>query len=89
MAEVLPLRGLTPNETARLLRIGPDRVRSLIARGELGALNLGTRGGKPRFIVLPAHLEAFTRQHAAATPAAKQAPRRKRQAGLIDFYPDA
>lgn len=80
--------GMTPNEVARLLRISPDRVRAMIVRGELGAINLGPRrGGKPRYVVLPDALEEFTRRHAAATPADKPPRRRKQPAAAVDFYP--
>jgi excisionase family DNA binding protein len=78
-------RGLTVRETARYLRIGRDRVRDLIRRGELGALNTAARrGGKPRYIVLPVHLEEFARR-CRAVPAPK--PRRRRPTP-IDYYPD-
>lgn len=82
----IPARGLTPNEVAKLLRVSPDKIRSLIKRGELSAIDLGVRGGKPRFIVLPRHLEEFERRHRAATPT-KPAPRPRRAVGQIDFYP--
>ena len=85
MPDTLPPRGFTPNEAAKLFRISPERVRAMIARGELGALNLGS-GEKPRYVILPVHLEAFTRRHAAATPV--KPVRRKRRTVEVDFYPD-
>jgi hypothetical protein len=81
-------RGLTPNELAKLLRIGPDRVRGLIARGELGALNLASaKCRRPRYVVLPHHLAEFERRRAAATPV-KSAPRRRKRMAEVDYYPD-
>lgn len=75
-ADTAPLHGLTPREVGKLLRIGPDRVRAMILRGELGAVNTApTLCGKPRFIVLPHHLREFEQRRAAATPAT---PRRRR-----------
>lgn len=80
-------RGLTPNELARLLRVSPDRVRAMIASGELGAVNTATpRCGKPRYVVMPWHLKAWEERHRAARPA--PTPRRRRPAAAKDFYPD-
>jgi excisionase family DNA binding protein len=83
-----PRHGLTPREVARLLRVSPDRVRSWIASGELGAIDTATaRCGKPRFVVLPQHLDDFER-HRRVSPPPKPIRRRRRQPGTIDFYPD-
>lgn len=82
-------RGYTPNELARLLRVSPDRVRAWIHSGELAALDTARhRCGKPRYVILPQHLAEFERRRRAATPAAKPAPRRRKQTAEIDFYPD-
>jgi excisionase family DNA binding protein len=80
--------GLTPTEVAEYLRVSPDRVRSMIRRGELGAIDTSlTRCGRPRFIVLPHHLREFERRHAAADPPQPRRRPRKKSAE-IDFYPD-
>ena len=79
--------GMTPSEIGKLLRISPDRVRAMIARGELRAINTAPRrGGRPRYIVLPHHLRDWEQAHQAAVPPAP-ARRRKRTSG-VDFYPD-
>jgi hypothetical protein len=81
-------RGMTPNEVGRLRRISPDRVRAMIIRGELGAINTApAHCGRPRYIVLPHHLDAWDRRHQAVTPA-RPTPRRRRQNGQVDYYPD-
>jgi hypothetical protein len=65
-----------------------DRIRGLIMRGELGALNTApTRSGKPRFVILPHHLAEFAECRAAKAP--EPARRRRRQPPLVDFFPDA
>jgi len=80
-------RGLTPREVGSLLRISPDRIRSMIQRGELGAIDTSTaRCRKPRYVVLPHHLAEWERTRSAARPA--PAPRRRRQAETVDYYPD-
>jgi hypothetical protein len=83
-----PPRGHTPREVARLLRVSADKVRCWIALGELGAINTATaRCGKPRFVILPHHLEEFERRRRAAT-ISRPAPRRKQQRFAVDYYPD-
>ena len=81
-------RGSTPNELAKVLRVSPDKVRSWIKSGQLGAIDTSpTRCGKPRYVVLPHHLEEFEQRRQAITPA-KVVPRRRRPAGMKDYYPD-
>ena len=83
-AASLPAHGLSPAEVARYLRIGPDRIRSLIRTGQLGAVNVGS-AGRPRFVVLPAHLATFIEANTAAPPAR---PKRRRKPPLmVDFFP--
>jgi transposase len=79
--------GKTVREIARLCRVSPDKVRAWISRGELRAINTAdTLCGKPRWVVLPEALAEWERSRQAQTPA-KLAPRRKRQAGAVDYYP--
>ena len=83
-------RGYTPNELARLLRISPDRVRAMIASGELPAVDTArVRCGRPRYVVLPHHLAEWERRRRVSPPP-KPAPRRRqpRRDGWIDFYPN-
>jgi hypothetical protein len=81
-------RGLTPREVGRLLRVSPDRVRAMIARGELGALDTAPRRcGKPRYVVLPEHLRAFAAAR-QVTPLTTTRPRRRRRVGRVDHFPD-
>jgi excisionase family DNA binding protein len=82
-----PAAGLTVADVAALLRVSPDKVRAWIARGELAAVNTSaTLAGRPRWVVLPDGLAAFTRRRAGGpTPST---PRRRRQSHLVDYYPD-
>jgi hypothetical protein len=83
-----PARGLTPREFARLYRLGVERVRAMIVRGELQALNLSpTRRGKPRYVVMPHHVEAWERSR-RVNPPPRPAPRRRRPVGETDYFPD-
>jgi hypothetical protein len=80
--------GMTPREFGRLYRLSPDRVRAMILRGELQALNTApSRCGRPRFIIMPAHALAWEQSRAAAVPPKPQRLRRKDPEGWIDFFP--
>ena len=80
--------GLTVAEVARRYRVGEDRVRGWIKAGHLKAINTADAAcGKPRFVVLPEALHEFERQRTVGPPP-KPTPKRRRRAGLIDYYAD-
>lgn len=80
-------RGLTVADVARRYRVGGDKVRAWIRRGELRALNTAAvECGKPRFVVTPEALADFEARRSAA-PLPKPV-RRPRRASEIDFFPD-
>jgi hypothetical protein len=79
--------GYTVRDVARRYRVGEDKVRGWIRRGELAAVNTaGVQCGKPRFVVTAEALIAFEQRRAAANP--KPAPRRKRRAAEVDYFPN-
>jgi excisionase family DNA binding protein len=80
-------RGHTPREVARLLRCSAEKVRRLIERGELAAIDMGNGGGK-RYVILPDQLAAFVESRGAATPAVKPQQRRRKAPGQVDYFPD-
>ena len=80
--------GMTPREVARRYRVSAEKVRAMIERGELGALNLvSARSGKPRYVVLPEHLAAFEHKRAAAAPKPAPAKKPRHPAGFVDYFP--
>jgi hypothetical protein len=80
-------RGHTVRDVARRYRVGEDKVRGWIARGELKAINTATvLCSRPRWVILPEALTEFERRRAGGPPP-KPAPRRKRPV-TVDFYPD-
>lgn len=80
--------GLTVADVARRYRVGEDKVRAWIAKGELAAVNTATViCGKPRWVISPDALLAFERRRAGGPPP-KAPPRRKRGSDVIDYYPD-
>jgi transposase len=79
--------GLTVRDVARRYRVGEDKVRNWIRRGELAAVNTSSAlCGKPRWIILPDSLSAFERRRAGGPP--PKLKRRRPASGLIDYYPD-
>jgi len=80
--------GLTVAEVARRYRVGEDKVRGWIRRGELHAVNTAdAKCKRPRWVIPPDALIPFERQRAGAAP--PKAPRRRRRsAGPVDYYPD-
>lgn len=79
-------RALTVPELARVLRTRKSRVAGWIRDGSLKAINVADPLERPRLVVLPDALAAFT---AARTTAPTPKPaRRKRQSQVLDFYPD-
>ena len=82
-----PAAGLTVRDVARRYRVGEDKVRAWIARGELKAINTAAvLCGRPRWVVPVDALAEFERRRAGGPPPKPQ--RRRRQPAPIDFYPD-
>jgi transposase len=80
--------GLTTRDVAQRYRVGEDKVRAWIARGELAAVNTATTlCGKPRWVVLPEALAEFERRRRGG-PAEKLKARRRRQLGAVDYFAD-
>jgi transposase len=87
-AEIIRLsRGYTVVEVARRFRVGRDRVREWIVRGELEALDTADpHTGRPRYVVTAEALERFERSRSAARP--KPQPRQRRRVVPLDYFPD-
>jgi hypothetical protein len=58
-----------------------------ISMGELKAINVGT-ATKPRFLVTPEQLAQFLRGRQVVVTTRAPSRRRRRAAGMIDFYAD-
>lgn len=78
--------GLTVRDVARRYRVGPDKVRAWIGRGELQAINTANvRCGRPRWVIPAEALVEFERARRGG-PAPKL-HRRRRRPPIVDFYP--
>jgi hypothetical protein len=83
-----PAAGLTVADLARRFRVGPDKIRAWIQRGELRAVNTASAlCGRPRWVVLPDALAAFERKRSSG-PLEKPRKQTRKKTGSIDFYPD-
>jgi transposase len=79
--------GLTVRDVARRYRVGEDKVRSWIGRGELRAINTSSvLCGRPRWVIPPEALPEFERRRAGGPP--PKPARRRRPPEIEDFYPD-
>ncbi len=79
--------GRTVRDLARRWRVGVDKVRGWIRRGELAAINTATAlCGKPRWVITPDAVAEFEKRRASG-PAPKQKRSRKRT-DMVDFFPD-
>lgn len=80
--------GLTVREFSRRYRVGEDKVRAWIRRGELRAINTAAAlCGRPRWVIPPEALPEFEKYRCGG-PVPKSPRRRRRQTQEIDFYPD-
>jgi transposase len=86
-ADTLLAAGLTVRDLARRYRVGGDKVRGWIERGELRAINTSaTLCGRPRWVIPPEALKEFeTRRNGGPLP---QPARRRKPRDLVDYYPD-
>jgi hypothetical protein len=87
MNGALGAAGLTVADVARRYRIGRDKVRQMISRGELAAVNTASaRCSRPRWVITPEALAQFEQRRAAGSPA--KPARRKKRSCPVDYFPD-
>jgi hypothetical protein len=90
--DVLPLHpveagqgGFSVADLCRRWRVGPDKIRAFLARGELVGVNTATNlSGRPQWRVTRESVEAFERRRSSAPP---PKPPRRRRTQEVDFYP--
>jgi hypothetical protein len=78
--------GYSVADLCRRWKVGADKVRGFLRRGELVGLNVATcLAAKPQWRITPESVERFERRRSSApTP---KPPRRCRQVEEIDYYP--
>jgi transposase len=84
-----PAPGLTVREVARRYRVGEDKVRGWIARGEFRAINTATAlCGRPRWVIPPEALAEFEKTRSGGPTPKPQPRRRRREQNSVDYYPE-
>jgi excisionase family DNA binding protein len=82
-------RGYTVAEVAARYRVGEDKVRAWVRRGELAAVNVATvLCRRPQLRITPEALAAFEKRRSAAEGPTPRPARRRRRSAEIDYYPD-
>ena len=78
---------MRPAQVAKLLKMKPDTVRTLIKNGDLAATNVAIRpsSGRPRYLISQASLDEFLASRRVKKPA-KTARRKRQPAGVIEFF---
>jgi len=78
---------LTPEETAKRLRVNAEQVRSLIRKGQLAAINVGSGPKRPLYRIRANALDDFLERR--WQPSTISAPKKfKRPPAVQDFFPD-
>ena len=81
----LPLAGYTVSDLARRWRIGPEKVRAFLARGELVGVNVAmSLVGRPQWRITRESVEQFEKRRSSA-PQPKPT-RRHKQTNGVDYY---
>jgi hypothetical protein len=81
------LPGFSVSDLCRRWKIGGDKVRAFLRKGELIGVNVAANlSGKPQWRVTPESVEGFERRRSSA-PALKPT-RTRRRSEAVDFYPD-
>jgi hypothetical protein len=79
--------GLTVADVARRYRVGEDKVRGWIARGELRAINTAdVRCSRRRWVVLHDALAEFEQRRRGGGPP-KPTRKRLKNTGFVDYFP--
>ncbi len=82
-----PPKYVTCPTVAKRLAIHPSKVRNWIASGELVAVDISEkRGGRPRWRISEADLEAFLLRRSAPAPAPATRRRRKVDASVTKYF---
>jgi hypothetical protein len=85
--DLSPARGYSVADLCRRWRIGADKIRAFLRKGELVGVNVaGSLVARPLWRVTRESVERFEARRSSAPPP-KPPPRRK-QAAAIDYYPD-
>ena len=77
----------TPNEAAVKLKVTPEQIRSLIRKGQLSAINVGTGPKRPLYRITQQALDDFLNHRYQPTLTIRK-KKFKRLAPAPDFFPE-
>jgi hypothetical protein len=81
-----PQDGYTVADLCRRWKVGADKIRGFLRRGELVGVNVATNlSGRPQWRITRESVEQFEKRRTSAPP--PKPPRRKRQPHFVDYYP--
>jgi hypothetical protein len=80
--------GFTVADLCRRWKVGEDKIRAFLRRGELIGVNLAaTLSGRPQWRIPPEEVARFERRRSSAPP--PKPTRRRTRTCAVDYYPDA
>jgi hypothetical protein len=78
--------GYSVADLCRRWKIGEDKVRAFLRKGELVAVNVATNlSGRPRWRITPESVEQFERRRSSAPP--PRPVRRRKRTKEVDYFP--
>jgi hypothetical protein len=78
--------GFSVADLCRRWKVGADKVRAFLRRGELIGINVATNlSARPQWRITREWVDLFERRRSSAPP---PKPLRRRKPTLVDFYPD-
>src|SRR5712692_2208597 len=81
-------QGFSVADLCRRWKIGADKIRAFLRRGDLVGINVATNlSGRPQWRITRESVELFERRRSSAP--AERPQRRRRRPQLVDYYPDA
>jgi hypothetical protein len=73
-------------DLCRRWKVGADKIRAFLRRGELVGVNVATNlSARPQWRITLESVELFERRRSSAPP--PKPPRRRRQRVPVDYYP--
>jgi len=82
-----PPPGYSVADLCRRWKVGGDKIRAFIRRGELVGVNMATSlAGRPLWRITRESVERFERRRTSVPP--PKPPQRRRRPTLVDYYAD-
>lgn len=81
-----PLHGFSVADLCRRWKVGADKIRAFLRRGELIGVNVALNlSARPQWRITRESVELFERRRSSAPP--PKPPRKRRRPAIVDYYP--